>query len=637
MMKKSISTFALIALNVLVFGWLALQQKSLMMDRNIDVLAIIRAGANLNPLTLGGESWRMISAMFLHFGVLHLAANMFGLFSLGSSLEPRIGTLRFLLIYFICGVAASLASLLFNVYVPSAGASGAIFGLFGFSLGVEIIENFRDKARLGSVAINFIIFVAINAFISSQVNVDMAGHIGGAVTGLVLALLLHAFSSLGHYSSLSIILVLLFSFVFVLPRGQVEYYKLFQRVVSTDDKTNALFKNVKEDYPLMDSLKAIILPRWDSLSLEFKNISNVPEEVTSDTTIVGQYIKFRKAQTLYRIYLIERESYTYFDSLEIVDRQIDSLPSIKFVLNYKAPDDAVVADDTTQTQPPPSSYQPARVFYDAHWNEIDNASLAHYYRVGSKDSLGRWQGFVRDYYISGNVQMKGKYTDDLKDGVFLYYSDRKTYESAGRYEKESNVGKWERFHWNGSLQSEVFYNNGVFVRNAWDSLGNQQVTSGEGKFVDWHANGKVREEGLIKKGKRHDFWHGYYEDGRPHYEELYQSNRLVRGVSLDEAGKRYAYDESSDFPFPNGGLRNFNEYVRKNINSQVADGKSGVVKILFYVDEQGVLSDFTVLEGLCTACNEEAIRLIKSGPKWHPALLHGHTKIKSQGYAEILF
>src|SRR6188768_3033413 len=109
MMKKSISTLALIVLNVLVFGWLALQQKSLMMDRNIDVLAIIRAGANLNPLTLGGESWRMISAMFLHFGVLHLAANMFGLFSLGSSLEPRIGALRFLLIYFICGVAASLA------------------------------------------------------------------------------------------------------------------------------------------------------------------------------------------------------------------------------------------------------------------------------------------------------------------------------------------------------------------------------------------------------------------------------------------------------------------------------------------------------------------------------------------------
>src|SRR6187402_929492 len=110
MIKKSIATFVLIALNVVVFAWLAWQQQSLLMDRSIDVLAIIQAGANINPLTLGGESWRMISSMFLHFGVFHLAANMFGLFSLGNSLEPRIGTLRFLLIYFICGVAASLAS-----------------------------------------------------------------------------------------------------------------------------------------------------------------------------------------------------------------------------------------------------------------------------------------------------------------------------------------------------------------------------------------------------------------------------------------------------------------------------------------------------------------------------------------------
>lgn len=606
------------------------------MDRNIDVLAIIQAGANLNPFTLGGESWRMISSMFLHFGVFHLAANMFGLYSLGSVLEPKIGAWRFLLLYFICGIAANLASLLFNVYVPSAGASGAIFGVYGFLLGVEIIGNFSDRAKLGSIAVNFVIFVVINAVVSSQVSVDMAGHIGGGITGFSLAFLLHVFSVLRQHLSLFVILTFLFSLVFVLPQGQVEYYKFFQRVVSTENKTNALFKSVKGDYPLKDSLQSIILPQWDSLSKSLKSITEIPGSVAADTVVMGRYISLRKQETQYRIELIERESYPYLDSLEIVDHHLDSLPRLKYILNYKLPEGGVTIEDSVQAEAP-VSLQPAKVFYDDQWNEIDDSSLAHYYRIGTKDSIGRWQGFVRDYFISGNVQMKGKYLDGLKDGVFLYYSDRKTYESAGRYEKERSVGKWERFHWNGVLQSEVYYNNGVFVRNVWDSLSQQQVKNGEGKVTEWYANGNVKEEGRVKRGKRQDFWHGYYPDGKPHYEELYENNRIIRGISLDEKGRRYTYDESSDFPFPTGGIPRFNEYIRKNINSQVANGKSGVVKILFYVDENSVLSNFTVLESLCSACDNEAIRLIKDGPVWHPALLHGHIKIKSQAYAEILF
>ncbi|MEO7992158.1 MAG: rhomboid family intramembrane serine protease [Chryseolinea sp.] len=635
-MKKPIVTFVLIAVNIIVFGWLALQQRSLLMNTNLDVLAIIHVGANLNPLTLGGEPWRVISSMFLHFGVIHLAVNMFSLYSLGSSLEPKIGAIRFLLIYFLCGVAANLASLIFNVYVPSAGASGAIFGLYGFLLGVEIIENFNDLGRLRSIAISFVIFVAMNAFISSQVRVDMAGHIGGGLMGLLLAFVLYAFNPLNDSKSLSVMLVLLFSFVFVLPKGQVEYYQFFQRVISTENKTNILFKNTKDDFQLKDSLQMVILPRWDSLGKDLRRISKVPKVVAADTFIVGRYIEYRKTETLYRIRLIERESYTYLDSLEIIGKQLDSLPRIRFVLNYQIPEDETISNDTTNSEQLPL-LEPIKVFYDGSWNEIEDASVAMYYRIGSRDSLGRWQGFVRDHYINGDVQMKGKYLDGLKNGVFLYYSERRTYESAGRYEKENNMGKWERFHWNGSLQSEVFYNNETFVRNVWDSLGNQQVKDGEGKVISWYTNGKVKEEGTIKKGKRQDFWHGYYTDGSPQYEELYQNNRLVRGVSLDKNGKRYSYDQSSDFPFPAGGILRFKEYIMKNKNSQIAGGQSGLMKILFYVDENGVLSNFTVLQGLCEACDREGIRLIQDGPKWNPALLHGHTKIKSQAYAEILF
>ena len=67
MTRNTYSTFALLGLNVLVFAWLAIQQQSLMMDQSVDVLAILHAGANLNPFTLGGEPWRILTSMFLHF------------------------------------------------------------------------------------------------------------------------------------------------------------------------------------------------------------------------------------------------------------------------------------------------------------------------------------------------------------------------------------------------------------------------------------------------------------------------------------------------------------------------------------------------------------------------------------------
>src|SRR5687768_9694385 len=101
-------TLILIGANVVVFALIAWQQKNLLMNTSADALAILRAGANLNPFTLGGQPWRIISCVFLHFGIIHLAVNMYGLFALGSMLEPGIGSTRFVVLYFICGLAASI-------------------------------------------------------------------------------------------------------------------------------------------------------------------------------------------------------------------------------------------------------------------------------------------------------------------------------------------------------------------------------------------------------------------------------------------------------------------------------------------------------------------------------------------------
>src|SRR5688572_3719214 len=293
MTKTPISTYVLIAINLVVFAWLALQQQSLMMDSNLDVLAILHAGANLNPFTLGGQPWRIVTSMFLHFGIIHVLLNMFALYFLGTSLEPAIGTLRYLLLYFFCGIAAGLASLLFNIYTPSAGASGALFGLFGYRLAADIIGSFHDRKKLLVVFINFIVFVIITAFVAIPFTVDMAAHIGGCIAGLLLAIFHFRLRWFIQKKFLALLVVLLASTLFVLPKDQLRYYQIFQRVLNVERHTNDLYNSIKTNGMLKDSLTAI-LPARDSISFSLNSINRIPFQLSADTAILRDYIELRR-------------------------------------------------------------------------------------------------------------------------------------------------------------------------------------------------------------------------------------------------------------------------------------------------------------------------------------------------------
>jgi len=637
MSKNSVATFVLLGINLIVFAWLAIQQQSLLMKSSLNVLAILHAGANLNPFTLGGEPWRIITSMFLHFGVIHLVVNMFALYSLGKMLEPGLGTTRFLMLYFFCGIAAGISSLIFNLYTISAGASGALFGLYGYLLGAELIGNFQDREKLSYVVINFIIFVVISAFFTTLFQVDLSGHIGGCMAGLVLSVLHHKFPSLIVNRNLAIALILLSLSMLALPKDQLYYYRIFQRVLKAEKYTNQLYRNNLNDSQLKDSLAAI-LPEWDSIHSSLHALPRVPSQLVGDTATLSDYVKLRKQEASYRIGLIARESYVYLDSLEIVGLKFDSLPPFEHSLNFSMPDGNVKENEPDTTDRPIQALETKRIFYDAAWKEIEDPSASVYYRIGTVDSLGRWQGQVRDYYRNGDIQMKGKYLNGMKDGIFLYYSDRRTYSSAGRYAKEDAVGKWENYHWNGALNSEVYYNEGAFTGSVWDSLGGVQVTNGNGKVITWHSNGHVAEEGNYQDGKREGDWFGFHDDGKPYYHEFYRDNRLVRGASEDKDGKRYVYDQLSLYPFPVMGMTDYKKYLDKNMRKpDPSKFETGMVKVIFNVGVDGAVWDFVIIQSLTIAHDREAIRLIKDGPAWRPGLLHGHVKLPSQGYVEVAF
>lgn len=130
------------------------------------------------------EPWRMITSMFLHGNLIHLALNMYTLWIFGIVLEPMLGRLRYLALFFISGFAGSLAVLLITPPDQAVvGASGAIFGMFG--------AFFIIQRRLGGSATQILVLVAINLAIGfiPGFNISWQAHVGGFIGGILVGLI----------------------------------------------------------------------------------------------------------------------------------------------------------------------------------------------------------------------------------------------------------------------------------------------------------------------------------------------------------------------------------------------------------------------------------------------------------------
>jgi rhomboid protease GluP len=179
---------ASILLGIIVLVFLVQSVLSGSTDPNLEVLVFL--GAQVNIFVAEGEYWRLVSSMFLHIGLMHLAFNGWALFIFGREVESLYGTLRFAIIYFLSGIAGGLAYyVLGEPAIPSAGASGAIFGIVGAEI-AYFLRNRRlfghlSRQRLGNLAA----IVAINLFIGFTVRgINNLAHMGGLLAGLVLGL-----------------------------------------------------------------------------------------------------------------------------------------------------------------------------------------------------------------------------------------------------------------------------------------------------------------------------------------------------------------------------------------------------------------------------------------------------------------
>jgi rhomboid protease GluP len=152
---------------------------------------VIQWGANFGPLTVSGEWWRLLTNIFVHGGIIHIAFNMWCLWNLGELCEALYGRWTYLTIYLICGIGASLLSVAWRFGGSSVGASGAIFGLAGaliaaFKLGEFSVPRSALSGTLRSLGA-FVVYNLVFGF--ALPGIDNAAHIGGLITGLIVGAL----------------------------------------------------------------------------------------------------------------------------------------------------------------------------------------------------------------------------------------------------------------------------------------------------------------------------------------------------------------------------------------------------------------------------------------------------------------
>ena len=180
--EKPLWTYILIAANIVVY--LALEATGGSENAN----NLVRFGANYAPLVTQGQYWRLLTANFLHIGVLHILFNMYALYILGRETEPVFGRSRFIVIYLLSGISGSIFSYMLTQGL-SAGASTSLFGLFG----ALAVFFYKQRQMLGDMGrqrlINLGVILAINIIIdlSPGSRIDIWGHAGGLLGGVLLA------------------------------------------------------------------------------------------------------------------------------------------------------------------------------------------------------------------------------------------------------------------------------------------------------------------------------------------------------------------------------------------------------------------------------------------------------------------
>jgi len=329
----------IVDINILVFILMALSGVSLFEPTTESLIAW---GANLRGITLSGQWWRLITCVFLHIGILHLLMNMYALLYIGILLEPYLGKMKFAAAYLFTGILASLTSIYWHPNTVSAGASGAIFGMYGVFLAM-LTTNIIDKKTRTALFTSIGVFVVFNLMNGVKAGIDNAAHIGGLISGLVIGYAYYPSikkpSSLNlKYLTICLLLVatLVTSFVMYrqIPNGIAKYVDKMKEFSHNEAIALEVFSGKNSTGPgMLPTIKSQGIANWNEnlKILDEADKLDIPDQLKDRDNKIREYcvIQLKKYQLLYKA-IEQNNTLQYDNSIDSCNKSINAiLNSIK--------------------------------------------------------------------------------------------------------------------------------------------------------------------------------------------------------------------------------------------------------------------------------------------------------------------
>lgn len=334
----------IIDINIAVFICMVISGAGFMQP---DSSSIIAWGANFTPLTLGGQWWRLITNTFEHIGIMHLLFNMYALIYVGLLLEPILGREKFALAYLLTGILASLTSLWWHDITLSAGASGAIFGMYGVFLAM-LTTNFIEKSKRKPLLTSIAVFVGLNLVYGMKGGIDNSAHVGGLISGLLIGYIFYPAlrrpaEAKFNYGILAVVAVLFVSasaFIYKKLPNDMAIYQ--EKMSSFSDHEKAALAYFKMPYGSTheDSLNALTktgIDNWNTnkqLMIDVKKL-HIPARLKDQADILVTYCDDRLAGYRLMYKGVSENSTEYNDSIiysnyqvrEVLDKLEKTVPA----------------------------------------------------------------------------------------------------------------------------------------------------------------------------------------------------------------------------------------------------------------------------------------------------------------------
>jgi len=319
------ATYSIIAINAIVFILMIIDGAGLLTPNSI---VHIKWGSNFTAFTLSGDWWRLITNVFIHFGIIHIVMNTYAFYMVGVFLEPMLGKTRYITAYLCTGVLASIASLWWHKEgVNSAGASGAIFGLYGVFLAL-LFTNLIPKQMRNALLQSIGIFVVYNLIYGTKSGVDNSAHIGGLVSGLIIGFIYYLTIKKEEEGNKKPAITLIIAMVTVvaayyyldtnkIDKGGRSSYLNQMEILSDKDGEKFLNKysefidmqnramqpfhgKDQTDAELSKKLNEISMPEWNKAEALVKEVEgySVSDKIKNKIAVMKKYVQLRKEQIL---------------------------------------------------------------------------------------------------------------------------------------------------------------------------------------------------------------------------------------------------------------------------------------------------------------------------------------------------